>query len=96
MRIQTSERCASHAHSLGPAALQRLPAGPVCLRPQVVLCGKGKNFCAGIDFAALEGVVRVLDAQCPGRARERLFRDILRWQVQALSSSLHSGPALTT
>ncbi len=64
---------------------KRLPAVPVYLRLQVVLCGKGKHFCAGIDFAALEGVVRVLDAKCPGRARERLFRDILRWQVQALS-----------
>ena len=54
-------------------------------RLQVVLCGKGKHFCAGIDFAALEGVTRVMDAKCPGRAREQLFRDILRWQVQAPS-----------
>lgn len=49
---------------------------------QVVLRGQGENFCAGIDFAALGGVLGTLDEGCPGRARERLMRDIQRWQVQ--------------
>lgn len=48
---------------------------------QVVLTGQGRNFCAGIDFSALEVVTHVLDAGCPGRARERLLRSIQRWQV---------------
>ncbi|KAK9831511.1 hypothetical protein WJX81_004189 [Elliptochloris bilobata] len=62
-----------------PQALEALDAHPDVRA--VLLTGQGKNFCAGIDFSALAGVVRVLDAGCPGRARERLLRDIQRWQA---------------
>ena len=52
-----------------------------CAVTQVVLTGQGRNFCAGIDFSALEVVTHVLDPGCPGRERERLLRSIQRWQV---------------
>ena len=43
----------------------------------VLLRGRGKNFCAGIDLGSLTALV---EGDCPGRARERLRRKIARMQ----------------
>ena len=48
---------------------------------QVLLRGQGKNFCAGIDFTALNSISATVNVPCPGRAREALRRHILNWQV---------------
>ena len=48
---------------------------------QVLLQGQGKNFCAGIDFSALNSISAIINVSCPGRAREALRRNILKWQV---------------
>ena len=50
-------------------------------RMQVLLRGQGKNFCAGIDFTALNSISATVNVPCPGRAREALRRHILHWQV---------------
>lgn len=55
---------------------------------QILLKGQGKNFCAGIDFSALNSINNTINVPCPGRAREALRRHILKWQVQAISVHL--------
>ena len=51
-------------------------------RLQVLLTGRGKNFCAGIDLSMAAGLMANWrkDGQCPGRAAERSRREILRMQ----------------
>ena len=60
---------------------------------QVLLKGQGKNFCAGIDFSALNSINNTINVPCPGRAREALRRHILKWQVcqhhSTCTGSLH-------
>ncbi|KAK9918581.1 hypothetical protein WJX75_005126 [Coccomyxa subellipsoidea] len=46
----------------------------------VILRGQGRNFCAGIDFAALTGLAAAVNLPCPGRSREALRRSIMNWQ----------------
>ena len=51
-------------------------------RPQVLLTGRGKNFCAGIDLTMAASLMSNWrkDGQCPGRAAERSRLEILRMQ----------------
>jgi enoyl-CoA hydratase/carnithine racemase len=49
---------------------------------QIVICGTGKNFCAGIDLEYLQQMLQSLNAiSCPGRMREEFRRHILKLQV---------------
>lgn len=61
-----------------------------CLRlaaAQVILTGKGRNFCGGIDLSVAHGILKgVTQAECPSRAREQLRRNILAMQVPLLGS----------
>jgi enoyl-CoA hydratase/carnithine racemase len=45
---------------------------------QVVLCGNGKNFCAGIDLALVKSLW--IQKECHGRRNEELRRTILKMQ----------------
>ncbi|GAX82703.1 hypothetical protein CEUSTIGMA_g10129.t1 [Chlamydomonas eustigma] len=47
----------------------------------IVICGAGKNFCAGIDLNYLKQMFQSLNAiSCPGRLREAFRRHILKMQ----------------
>lgn len=46
----------------------------------VVLSGRGKHFCSGIDLAMLMGVQQTIKDECPGRTNERLRAVILDLQ----------------
>ncbi len=46
----------------------------------VVLSGRGKHFCSGIDLAMLMGVQQAIKDECPGRTNERLRAVILDLQ----------------
>ncbi|WP_293762545.1 crotonase/enoyl-CoA hydratase family protein [uncultured Aquitalea sp.] len=52
----------------------------------VVLAGKGKHFCSGIDLSMLMGVQAAVQDECEARKREKLRRLIL--DLQACVSSL--------
>lgn len=54
------------------------------LAVQVVLCGEGKNFCAGIDLGALSTLQQPQGSNaCEGRAAYQLRDFILELQVRA-------------
>jgi enoyl-CoA hydratase/carnithine racemase len=49
----------------------------------IVLCGAGKNFCAGLDFTTFDSIAERLDQKdaCPGRIRRELMTTIEAMQV---------------
>lgn len=51
----------------------------------VVLSGKGKNFCAGIDLTMLMNMQQAIDDACEARKRDKLRRIILGLQANVSS-----------
>lgn len=78
------------ANALGPAFWRELPdiLGELDRDPAIraiVLSGRGRHFCAGIDLAMMASVLPAADRD-PARERERLFRVI--GELQASVSAL--------
>jgi enoyl-CoA hydratase len=75
---------AGKANAMAPAFWTELPQVMAALDADpgvraVVLSGRGKHFCAGIDLAAFQGIMGVLQAE-PGRAALALRAEIRRLQ----------------
>jgi len=51
------------------------------LELQVVIRGRGSNFCAGIDLETLGGVAKLMDIEDPARGSASFRRRILALQV---------------
>lgn len=55
----------------------------------IVLCGEGKQFCAGLDFTTFNHISASLSdsSACPGTVRSKLFTTIQTMQVRYLSDT---------